>query len=431
MQLYKKRKQMPESYTARQFFDEVMFPLFFDDDEHLMHVGNSPFFQKPTATAIKENGSKSLAQLSNLRAKIEEGVPSGAIYVGYAAEDAKATSSGQLTNINFQTNSEDMYASWIGQGLGIGVSGGFVMLIEKDEILWSLFEAWEIYRKYLQQTLNLKDKQIETWNGHWLYHVFGKNYDVLNPLGAFDPKPQKVLGKLAIPTIDWVKVIFALSRKYPNEILTAYAYNLSQTNTTLGFINLFLPEVKRLKHAEGAIYGEDYKAFENFYNTFFNFKNACKLGAIGLKALEPDKLRQFMPKGSIPFAGGNELKLKKENDFLQFNIFKTWIMAMLNNKKELNVLAEQVAQTLIDFEQNSPEKKRGKTSQDSISDAVKSSKHLREFIENMTQLMQKDNSAAEGFKKVKDAMLQLPSDLFPLFITLIRFEYQFKKSTQS
>jgi hypothetical protein len=49
----------------------VFFPLFFDSEKHLMHVGNSPFFQKPTEDAIKVNGSKSKAQLFNLRKKLK------------------------------------------------------------------------------------------------------------------------------------------------------------------------------------------------------------------------------------------------------------------------------------------------------------------------------------------------------------------------
>lgn len=435
LQLYREHNNLPDDYTARQFFDEVFFPLFFDDEEHLMHVGNSPFFQKPTADAVKESGSKSLAQLKNLRAKIDEGIPSGAIYVGYAAEDIQATSSGQLTNIDFKTGAEDMYASWIGQALSIGVSGGFVMLIEKTEIFWALFEGWSIYRRYLRQTPNLKDKQIETWNGQWLNHAFGKNYDVNNIMAGFDPKPQTVLGNLAIPTIDWVRIVFALSRKYPNELVTAYAYNLSQTNTTLGFINLFLPQVRSLILLKEELYtysdGVKDQDLEQLYSTYFNFKNAYKLGTIGLKALEPDKLREFMPSGSITFAGGKDPKFKSDDDYFQYQIFKTWIMAMLSNKKELNALAEQVAQALIDFEDKSSDKKRGKTTQESLSDTIKSSKHLREFLDNLTNLMEKDGSVASNFKTVKDTVLQLPADLFPLFVTLIRFEYQYKKSTKS
>src|SRR5690606_127708 len=160
------------------------------------------------------------------------------------------------------------------------------------------FEGWLFYRARLQQTPNLKDKQIETWNGHWLHHVFGKYYDPGNKDAGLRFEPQIVLGKLAIPTIDWVQVIFALSRKYSNEVLTAYAYKLFQTNTTLRFITLYLPQVNRLIKLKEQLFvlpadGRNQREFEQLYSTFFNFKNACKFGMIGLQTLEPDKLREY------------------------------------------------------------------------------------------------------------------------------------------
>jgi hypothetical protein len=39
-------EKMQQEYTASEFFESVFFPVFFTDDAHLMHVGNSPFFQK-------------------------------------------------------------------------------------------------------------------------------------------------------------------------------------------------------------------------------------------------------------------------------------------------------------------------------------------------------------------------------------------------
>lgn len=459
--IYRQRKNLPDEYSAQEFFDEVLFPLFFDDEEHLMHVGNSPFFQKPTKNAIEEHGSKAKAQLFNLRTKIAEGIPSGAIFVGYGAETVEATSSGQVTSMSFEIDGEEMYASWIGQALAIGVNGGLAIQIGEEEILWSLFGGWIYYRKYLSQTPNLKDKQIETWNGHWVNFAFGKNYDKDNEEAVFQYIiPEKVQGNLAIPTIDWIKIIFALSWQYPNQELTAYAYNLSQTNTTLGFINIILPKVKSLILLKEQLYslsddGQHDKEFEEMYTTFYNFKNACKLGVIGLKTLEPSGLRDFMPKGTAKYAKGNDYKFtdisfvqnkneeaeafaerfqkantKRKNELINFKIYKTWIIAMLNNKKELNALAEQVAQELIDFEDKSriSDTGRGKSTQNRLSEEVKSSKSLKEFIEKLTDLMAKYKEGAEIFKKVKDTVIELPPDLFPLFITLIRFEYQFKKS---
>jgi len=461
LKIYREKKSLPDEYTARQFFDEELFPLFFDDDEHLMHVGNSPFFQRPTKTAIEEHGSKSKAQLFNLHSKIEEGIPSGAIYVGYGAENQVATSSGQLTSMSIEFEDNEMYASWIGQALAIGVSGGMAMQIDEDEILWTLYEGWRHYRRYILNTLNLKDKQIETWNGHWINHAFSEYFHADNPFAEFESlKPEKVLGKLAIPTIDWIKVIFALSRQYSRQTITAYIYNLSQTNTTLGFINILLPEVLTLIQLKDELYKlpnerKNHNTFEKMYSTFYNLKNACKLGVIGIKALEPSNLRQFMPSGTAKYSQGKELKFsnpdirEKKNEsvddfqirknkavekysdqIMNFQIFKTWIIAMLNNRKELNALAEQVAQALIDFETKSIQSKsnRGKSTESRISEDVKSSKSLKEFITNLTTLMAKYQEGSEVFKKVKDVIIELPSDLFPLFVTLIRFEYQFKKS---
>jgi len=460
LKIYRAKNNLPDTYTSQQFFNEELFPLFFDNEEHLMHVGNSPFFQKPTKKAVDEHGSKARAQLFNLHSKMEEGIPSGAIFVGYGAESNTATSSGQITSMPFAFESDEMYASWIGQALAIGVSGGLAIQIDEEGILWELYKGWEHYRKYLSQTPNLKDKQIETWNGHWINHVFGEYYHADNPLAEFNPKPEKVLGKLAIPTIDWIKIIFALSREYPKQTITAYTYNFSQTNTTLGFINIQLPKVRKLIQLKEELYNLpneriNHENFEKMYGTFYNLKNACKLGVIGLKALEPNNLRAFMPTGSAKYAQGKEYKFSKPNiiekknevaeDFklrkekatdkyrgaiLNFQIFKTWIIAMLNNKKQLNALAIEVAQALIDFETKgvSSEREKTKKVQSQISKGVKESKTLKEFIEKLTELMAKYKEGAVTFKKVKDAVIELPSDLFPLFITLIRFEYQFKKS---
>lgn len=460
LKIYREKKNLPEDYSARQFFDKEMFPLFFDNEQHLMHVGNSPFFQKPTKKAVEEHGSKAKAQLYNLHSKIESGVRSFATFVGYAAEGVQATSSGQITSMAFDFEDDEMYASWIGQALAIGVSGALIIQIDEEKILWTLYNGWKHYRKYLSQTPNLKSKQIETWNGHWLNHTFGEYFNPKNVLAEFDPKPENKSGTLAIPTIDWIKIVFALSREYPEQTITAYVYSLSQTNTTLGFINLRLPKVRKLIQLKGELYElpktrKYYKAFEEMYSTFYDLKNACKLGVIGLKALEPDKLRAFMPKGTAQYAQGKDYKFSNPNikakkdetteafevrqqkaknkynrEIINFQIFKTWIIAMLNNKKELNALAEQVAQALIDFEikaQNS-DTGRGKSTQNRLSEDVKSSKSLKSFIENLTDLMKKYKEGAEIFKKVKDTVIELPSDLFPLFITLIRFEYQFKKS---
>ena len=42
--------------------------------------------------------------------------------------------------------------------------------------------------------------------------------------------------------------------------------------------------------------------------------------------------------------------------------------------------------------------------------------------------MNTDSTNAEIYKETKDEIIKMPTDLFPLFIALIRFEYTFLKS---
>jgi hypothetical protein len=425
LKLYKEKSKKADEYSAQQFFDEVMFPLFFDDEQHLMHVSNSPFFQKPRQEDVEKCGSKSLAQYNNLKNAIENEPPNMSIYVGYAAKDIGGTTSGQLTDMDFKTNSEDVYASWIGEALSIGVSGGFVVLIDESEILYAVFEGWKYYRKYIQQSPNLKDKQVETWNGQWLCHRISKRYKEDRPFDNFEVETAEVLGKLAIPTKQWSQIIFVLAQKYPNKIFTAYSYNLSQTNTTLGFINLYLPEVSEIYNLRDKLF-IDYKdtilkdeQIERL-ETFFTFKNACKLGSIGLKSIEPAKLREYMPIGSKEYARGQDFKFTDEKSYLNYSLYKLWIIAMLN-KTELLDLATQLAATLLEIEAKKKEEgNRGKTTLSQDIESVKNAKNLRFFIDALTPFTNVNN--ADLFANVVEQVLKMPIDNFPLFITLVRFE---------
>lgn len=429
LKLYNERNNT--DYTARRFFDEVFFEIFFRDESHLMHVGNSPFFQKPKEEDVRKRGGKSLAQLHNLHENIKNDEPNMSIFVGYAAKDLQGNTSGQLTTMDFKINDEEMYASWFGAALGIGVEGGLVMLIDEPEILWFLYEGWTQYRNFLNQTPGLKDKQIETWNGHWLCHRLSRNFDTSEPWRGFNIRIENVLGKNAIPTKEWVKVISALSHKYPNRVFTAYCYNLSQTNTTLGFINIYLPQVRTLFELRDAIFidgssvGLEDNEIEEL-ETFFTFKNACKAGVIGLKALEPNKLRSYMPKGSTDYAQGKEFKFDDEKSYKNFQLFKLWIIAMLN-KTELLKLAADLAAVLIAHETKDRSQSRGKTLEANEVNQVREAKNKKSFIEALIPILEKAPEKAEELHQTMEQVVKMPTDNFPLFSTLVRFEYQYQK----
>ncbi|WP_212004052.1 hypothetical protein [Chitinophaga sp. HK235] len=410
------------NFTAKEFFMQEFFDLFFTDHSHLMHVSNSPFHYKPGQGAVEMYGSKSLAQLNELKTSIESNIVYMGNYVGGPAMDMDNTTSGQITNMTGILQEEDIYASWIGAALGIGVNGSFVMLIDEEELLWMLFEGWECYRKYLHQTPGLKDKQIETWNGNWIC------LRLENPNAADDLlpiEPVEVLGKLAIPTESWAKVTFMLAKYFSQkQILTAYAYNLSQTNTTLGFVNIFLYEVNRMfEWRENTFLGEDIILQENQITrlqTYYNLKTACKMGAIGLKALEPKYLREFMPK---PIGGGKDF-VYSANTANDFQIFKIWLIAMLNKIELLN-LADEVAAALKEFAKSD---KKGRSIKDQLSKEIRESRSPLQFIDNLRELQDEVPILADTLSIVMKEALTMPRDHFPLFLCLIRFQYSYRSA---
>jgi hypothetical protein len=416
LRIYKEKESKSDQYSAKEFFDTELFPLFFQDGSHLMHVGNSPFFQKTKEEDNLKFGSKSLAQLNNLKKKIEAGIPSGSIYVGYGAEE-----------IHTSIDVNEIYSSWIGEALAIGINGGFVMLINEDEILYKIHKGWSHYRKFLLQTPNLKDKQIETWNGHWICLCLSQ--DNLNDIDYSKIETAEVVGNIAIPTIKWSQVLFVLAKKYPLKVLTVYAYALSQTNITLGFINFYLPDIRRmyelrdklfLNNEETVLNDKEIESLEPFYR----FNEACKHGTIGLKSIEPRGLREFMSKGTVDYSSGKDYKFIDQKSIIKYHLYKLWIIAMLN-KTELLKLATDVALKVSAFEIQNSKENRGKSEKSNQSKQILESKNPKIFIDNLTVIITKENS--EVFKKVVEEVLKMPSDNFPLFATLIRFEYNYLK----
>lgn len=429
LKLYKEKENMPENYSAREFFVEVLFPIFFDDDKHLMHVHGSTFFQVVGKNDLKLGQSESNFRLNRLHNDIQNYKISGSTYVGYAAGKIDQPTSGQVSSINYKIESDEIYASWIGEGLSIGVSGGLI-LDNEDDILWDIFSGWNYYRQYLNQTPNLKGRQIETWNGHWLCHCLSKDYNKNEPLEYFNlsiSSNDEEKGFISINTISWIKVLFSLARKYPNEIKTCYAYFLGKTNTTIGFVNLYLPDVKRLYEIrdklfidarESILKDKDIEELE----TFYTFSNACKMGVIGLKAIETRGLREFMPKGTSDYTQGKYYKLE-DKSFKTFQLYKLWITAMLN-KTELLKLASDVAATLIAHESKDSNENRGKSGKSNQTKEVLESNSLKRFIDSIIILINNEN--AETFKEMVEQIIKMPSDNFPLFATLIRFEYTYQ-----
>lgn len=418
--------------SAESFFDGNIFPLFFNDDRHFLNVANSSFFQ-PVSKKILEDG-KSIHQIKRERfhENVKEDGASLTTMVGYAAQDIMAGTSGQVSNLPLTVTEDEMYSSWIGSGFCIAMGAGYSILIDNDELLSSIFLGWKYYRNFLDQTPNLKGNQIDVWNSYWISHVFSNEFDFENPLNGFQTPEisfNKEAGKMAISSLSWPSVIFTLAKQYSSKTLTVNVFKFGKMNTTLGFVNLVLPDIMKFYELRDKIFiPEDSTVLNEVeieeLSTFYNFKEACKSGTIGLKAIEPAKLRQFMPKGSVQYAQGKEFKFNNDESVKQYKLYKIWIIAMLN-KTELLETASDIAEILVEIERKQEGFSRGtkKTSQESK--GFLEIKTMKAFIDGLTMLIDKSEKKTE-IKNCLDEVLKMPVDSFPLFMALIRFEYSYK-----
>lgn len=414
------------AFTPRTFFDDVFFNLFFDDPRYLMWVSNAPFDQiskqKKAGDAVERRGA-----LTKLHASVEVLTePMSHLVLGGKAAELDASTSGQVTDLVLPASAEEAYASWIGTACGIGVAGGLSLLIEQDVVLDALLEGWEIYREWLKQTSDFQPSQMDSWNGWWLIHRFSDTFDEDDPTAGFLPVTKKGTGayRLKLETPPWSRVVFALAFGTQGSRQTAYVYSLGNTNKTLGFLQIDLPEVYGLPALYRRLFaGQDSLTSEEvatLWETEFGFERACQQGVLGTRSLEPKHLRKYMPTrsdtGSLPRAPSTEF------DFVTFRIHQTWIIAMLSNNEELLNFAEESAKVLHDAASPDP---RGKATHQRQVDEVLKAGSRRTFVDAVTAVVERDGAYGEALNRLVQAVITMPATDVPLFLSLLRFKYAY------
>jgi hypothetical protein len=432
--LYNQHHDTARPLTARQFFEQQLYPKFFEPAKYLQWVPNSPFAQAVAARDLVPGGPTAAEiRLTKLHRNIETVAPDASFVIGFPAAGVEGTTSGQVSNVGPVVSSDEIYCSWIGGALGVGVSGGLSLLLDEDDVLWTLYEGWARYRKFLDQRPTMKGNQIDTWNGHWLAHVFGTDFEPEYPEDGIKGFPlTDTAGTLSMPTREWVQVLFALARHYPAQNLTAYVYSLAQTNRTIGFMPLRLPDVfnlERVLHNHLFLFpptlrGEGEETMLKLYTTQYGFAKACQLGAIGLAAIIPAKLREYFTK---PHEKPKSLIAKNDDVLTQLAFYQIWIIAMLHNPKLLDA-ADRLAAVLIDYTQTGADERnvgRGKTN---IEQQVENVfvQGRKAFIDQLSNLLSKSANASKyvpAFEEAVNHAMVMSLDNFPLFIVLTRFRY--------
>ena len=412
-------KKYGTKYDAKTFFVEVYYPLFFDSNKYMQWVTNSPFVQMKRGQKVETlTAEERKEKLQDFIVKVEDcKCLDASIAPGFPASEEKefATTSGQVTNLKLATGKDDVFFSWIGSSLGVGLQGGLSILFSNSEILLDIFEGWDIYRKALNGTSQLKGNQVNTWNGQWLAHRYSKNYHQEQPMADLNPFETTNDG-MSVTTQSWIKVLIGISWQFDNPKMMGYVYNLGQTNTTIGFIPFSLEHIRRPIQLYAKLFNADEgKKAEDLWGTENGFRTCCQRGAIGIEAMQPKGLRQYMKADK-----DKPVKLPKYDDkqVINFHTYQIWLLAMLNNE-ELWTKSMEFASALQKFvKQDKSISTQGKNAVN----AVLSATTKKNFISSLGDLIPdvKDVTCFEETAKIVHLM---PSDNVPYFLTLIRFQY--------
>lgn len=416
-----------ENYTGKAFFEEVFVPLFFDHPKYMMTAGNSPL-ENPKLSwedMIKgkkpfETSERRKERIDRMINKIESEKADASIAIGYGVIDATAATTGQITGMELSDDKEDIYYSWIGAGLGVGVTGGLTILFNQQQLLLDIFEGWKYYRQYLEDYPLMKGNQINTWNGRWVAYRYKRDFDETDPTAGFNPLEPTSEGLFYLQTIPWVDVVLSIGRKFPQSSLVGYLYNIGQTNTTIGFIPFKLQDIIRPNQLYERIFGKpdflrNASKISKLYGTAIGLRVACQAGAIGIPAMEPKGLSAFFPTSK----GAKKISYKgDEEQRITFNTYLIWILAMLNNEK-LWDLSREFAELLLKYESGAGKARKDRTN--NVNQLLESGS-TKQFLHNLIPVIQ-DEKETEGYENIGKIVHSMPKDNFPYFNTLVRFQY--------
>ncbi|MDX9851938.1 MAG: hypothetical protein RBT01_15610 [Anaerolineaceae bacterium] len=415
-------EKFKSNYSAKEFFVEKYYGIFFNHNKYMMSAGNSPL-ENPKISWDKmrtgqmpfEPVQKRNERFKKTIDKIDLGPADASIAIGFPTLDLYATTSGQVTNLNLPFMANDIYLSWIGSGLGIGLQSGLSLLLSNKQILLDLFDGWQVYRNYLNSTPSLRGNQINTWNGQWIAHRYDKlSYDESNPTASFNPFGTMKDGGMEVITQSWIKVLIGIARNYPETSLIAYVYSLGQMNITVGFIPFDLPRIRQPFDLYEKYFGStEREQVEQIFGTALGFTKACQMGAIGVNALEPKGFRDCIDKGVVP-----KYNPADKEKTVNFKTYQIWLLAMLNNE-QLWEKAQQIATTLNAYSLSDRNARKAK-SQEVIN--LLASVNKKQFIESLIDIV-KGSPETDQLPEIAEIIHTMPVDNVPYFLTLIRFQY--------
>lgn len=432
-----------KNYSAKEFFEKEYFECFYNHPKYMQWVTNSPFVQMKAGQKPELlNTNERIEKLNDLHKKIDDGECDASIAIGFPASEVKefATTSGLVTDIDTAIEKEDIYFSWIGGGLGVGIAGGYSIYFDEPEILYDLYKGWHVYRNFLNDSsLNsMRGNQINTWNGQWLSFAYNKYFrDDFDFTHFQNRNAISVSDKLIeVNTINWSELFFELSNKFFSKTITGYVYSLGQTNKTLGFYPFHFEKANTLKKYYTTLFGEQAainkaKDYESLFG--IHIKRACELGSIGLQALEPKDLRKYFGNESNlkllkPKPGNDEEKNNKalQKDYeniITYRTYKTWLLAMITkNKEESLEYTAEVAKALHGYRDKASRMDR----KNLIDKELLSAKSKKQFLDALVTIVKEvEQESLQVFKTLRDKVHLMTAEDFGYFVVLLKFDYAY------
>lgn len=413
-------KKYGSDYDAQSFFVEIFYPLFFGKEKNMLFAGNTPLGNPSIKNKYSNFQELREYRLKRLMEKIAKGDADGGVAIDFPSPDYCSKNSGQVTNMQIPLEKNDIYYSWIGNGLGIGLGSGkdeLTILFMDSNILLDIYEGWKYYRLALENNEGLKEYQIHAWNAQWVTHLYDEiAYDEDQPLANFHPYISDK-NNIRIEPIKWTKVLFHIATHCKKERLTAYIYRISKENSTIGIIPFELGQITKPMHIYRKLFGLNKRISAPIWESQYGFKEACTFGAIGIKVIEPKGLRPYMTGSarspSIPKAPNSE------EQTIKYYVYETWLLAMLNNN-DLWDKSQKLALMLV--EASTDKSKVLSTKSKNVVEDVLSTYNKKQFVAAITSVIPLIEDSTALKEIVKD-IHEMPNDNVPYFTTLVRFQF--------
>lgn len=412
VEIYNKTNK--SNLSVKEFWLKEFWPVFYNHNIYLLSGGNTPLENPKQISKVPQK-----IRREKLLKNAQIGTISTINSLVAPSDDNEQTTSGQVSNLKLPMDEEDILATWLGVACGIR-TGKECFLIDDENVIHLIMQGWKKYRELINQYGGkLKGNQIETWNAHWLSFVLKNSGNYKNV--TFIPELKSKDQSFTIPVLPWIKVIFRLAQNYPEKEMLLFAYGIGQMNTTIGFIKLKLPEVKREIDMYAKLFTNtteiSSREIYDVYETENSFMKCCEAGNIGITQIQPKGLEEYVKTWKNKKT--KQTTKNNEHSLINYFIYISWINAMINSEN-IMTKSEEATQKLLDFV-NADSRR---TVADNLVNTLFESTNRNAFIETLTRIITNNPESSDFFYELVKDIDKLPVQTFRYFVVLLNFHYK-------